>query len=88
MASALIQLIQIIFYMWQLMLLARILLSWVQVDPYNPIVQLLYSATEPILRPIRELLPQTGMFDFSPLVAIILAQLLQIFLVQIIRSLF
>ncbi|GAB4442872.1 MAG: hypothetical protein Kow00120_11950 [Anaerolineae bacterium] len=88
MDSAFVQLIQLVFYLWQLMLLARILLSWVQVDPYNPIVQFLFSVTEPILRPIRELLPQTGMFDFSPLVAIILAQVVQIVLVQVIRSLF
>lgn len=88
MGTALIQLIQIIFYIWELMLLARILLSWVQVDPYHPVIQVLYAATEPILRPIRELLPQVGMFDFSPLVAIILAQLLQILLVQVIQSLF
>ncbi|MCZ7547301.1 MAG: YggT family protein [Anaerolineae bacterium] len=88
MQSTLIQVIQLVFYLWQLMLLARILLSWVQVDPYNPIVQFLFSVTEPILRPLRELLPQTGMFDFSPLVAIILAQVVQIVLVQVIRSLF
>ena len=88
MASGLIQLVQLVFYLWTLMLLARILLSWVQIDPYHPLVQFLYSITEPILRPIRELLPQTGMFDFSPLVAIILAQILQLFIVQIIRMLF
>ena len=88
MQSTLIQVIQLVFYLWQLMVLARILLSWVQVDPYNPIVQFLFSVTEPILRPLRELLPQTGMFDFSPLVAIILAQVVQIVLVQVIRSLF
>jgi YggT family protein len=86
--SVLISLIQIVFYLWQLLLLARILLSWVRIDPYHPLVQFLYSATEPILRPIRQLLPKTGMFDISPFVAIILAQVVQVVLVQIVRILF
>ncbi|MBN1285331.1 MAG: YggT family protein [Anaerolineae bacterium] len=77
-----------IFYIWQLLLLARILLSWIQVDPYHPAVQFLYAATEPVLRPIREALPQTGMFDFSPLIAIILAELLRMILIQIVNSVF
>jgi YggT family protein len=77
-----------IFYLWQLLLLGRILLSWVQVDPYHPAVQFLYAVTEPVLRPIRDLLPPAGMFDFSPLVAIVLAQFLQMLLVQIVRTIF
>lgn len=81
-------LIDMIFYIWQLLLLARILLSWIQVDPYHPAVQFLYAATEPVLRPIREALPQTGMFDFSPLIAIILAELLRMILIQIVNSVF
>lgn len=86
--DGLIVLIQMIFYLWQLLLLARILLSWVRVDPYHPAIQFLYAMTEPVLRPIRDLLPPAGMFDFSPLVAIILAQVLQMVLVQIIRTVF
>jgi YggT family protein len=86
--EGLIVLIQMIFYLWQLLLLGRILLSWVQVDPYHPAVQFLYAVTEPVLRPIRDLLPPAGMFDFSPLVAIVLAQFLQMLLVQIVRTVF
>lgn len=83
-----IVLIDMIFYIWQLLLLARILLGWIQVDPYHPAVQFLYAATEPVLRPIRQALPQTGMFDFSPLVAIILAELLRMILIQIVNTIF
>lgn len=86
--EGLIVLIQMIFYLYQLLLLGRILLSWVQVDPYHPVVQFLYTVTEPVVRPIRDLLPPTGMVDFSPFVAIILAQLLQMLLVQIVRTVF
>ena len=88
MGNILISTIQVVFYLWQLLLLGRILLSWIHMDPYHPVVQFLYSATEPILQPIRQLLPQTGMFDFSPIVAIILAQVVQVVLVQIVRGLF
>jgi len=57
-------------------LLARVLLSWVQIDPYHPAVQVLYQITEPVLQPIRQMLPAGGGLDFSPLVAMLLVQLL------------
>ncbi len=68
---AIIQLVQTLFDLYSFILLARVLISWVQIDPYNPIVRLLYQLTEPLLAPIRRLLPQTGMMDFSPIVAFI-----------------
>jgi len=62
--------------MW--IIIASALISWVSPDPYNPIVRFLRQVTEPVLRPIRRLIPtyQTGI-DFSPLVAIILIQLIE-----------
>ncbi|MBN1967113.1 MAG: YggT family protein [Anaerolineae bacterium] len=59
-----------------MVLLARVLISWVNVDPYNPIVQLLYQVTEPVLEPLRRVLPQTPGVDFSPLVAMLAIELL------------
>ena len=88
MANVLADIIRIFFEIFSLLLLARILLSWVQIDPYNPIVQLLHSATEPVLAPIRRRLPSTGMFDLSPMIAIIGAMILQQILIQIVYSLF
>lgn len=65
----LVNLIFLILQVFQFILLARVLLSFFpDVDRSNAIVQLLYDITEPVLRPIRDLLPQTGMIDFSPLV--------------------
>lgn len=60
-------------YMW--IIIASALISWVTPDPYNPIVRFLRQVTEPVLSPIRRILPtyQTGI-DFSPLVVIILIQ--------------
>ena len=60
-------------YMW--IIIASALISWVSPDPYNPIVRFLRQVTEPVLSPIRRVLPtyQTGI-DFSPLVVIFLIQ--------------
>jgi len=58
-----------ILQIFQLILLARVLMSWFpNLDYSNPIVRFLYDITEPILKPVRDLLPQTGMIDFSPLI--------------------
>jgi YggT family protein len=52
----------------------RAILSWFQLDPRSPLVQALDSITEPILEPIRRIMPRLGMIDLSPLVAILLLQ--------------
>ena len=54
----------------------RVLLSWFPIDPRNPLVTLLYDITEPILQPLRRVIPRMGMFDLSPLVALLLIQFL------------
>jgi YggT family protein len=68
-------------YMW--IIIARAVISWVSPDPYNPIVQFLYRATEPVLEPIRRRLPGGGFgIDFSPLIAIFAIFFLDRFLVM------
>jgi YggT family protein len=71
---------QFLFYIlqvFQLILLARVILSWFpNVDRSNPIIRLLYDVTEPILRPVRDMLPQTGMIDLSPLIVFLIIQVL------------
>jgi YggT family protein len=66
-------------YLW--IVVIRALLSWVNPDPWNPIVRFLYQATEPVLRPIRRRLPMSGI-DFSPMVVILAIYFLQWFLVR------
>ncbi len=59
-------------------IIARALLSWIQVDPYNPIIQVLYQITEPILAPLRRFIPPIGgMMDITPIVALVILQILQ-----------
>jgi len=77
-------------YMW--VIIGRAILSWVNPDPYNPIVQFLYSITEPLLSRIRRSLPfAMGGIDFSPMILIMAIIFLQSFLVptlyQMARSL-
>jgi YggT family protein len=67
-----------IFY-W--LILVRALISWVNPDPANPIVQLLERTTEPILAPIRRLLPPMAI-DISPIIAFLIIIFLKHFLVQ------
>ena len=64
-------------YMW--MIIIRALLSWVNPDPWNPIVQFLTRVTEPVLAPIRRRLPTWQMgIDLSPMVVILIIWLVQI----------
>lgn len=73
----LFSLIVLVLQLFRLVLLARVLLSWFpNIDRSNPIIQLLYDVTEPVLKPIREMLPQSGMIDFSPLVVFLLISVL------------
>ena len=67
-------------------IIARALASWFVQDPGNPIVAMLNDITEPIVCPVRRFMPSTGMIDFSPLVALILLQILQRVLVSLICS--
>lgn len=66
-----IGLVRFLFELYAVILLARVLISWVQVDPNNQLVRIIYQLTEPLLAPIRRLLPQSGTMDFSPIVAFI-----------------
>jgi YggT family protein len=66
------------------LILIRALVSWVNPDPYNPIVQFLYKTTEPILYPIRKILPLGIRFgiDISPIIAFLVIMFLKSFLVR------
>jgi YggT family protein len=51
---------------------ARAILSWVITDPRNPLITVLDQITEPILAPLRRFVPRLGMFDITPMVAMII----------------
>ena len=58
-------------------ILARVLMSWFNPNPHNPIVDAINRLTEPVLGPIRRLLPPMGGFDLSPLVVFVILMLLK-----------
>lgn len=53
----------------------RAILSWFNMDASSPIIQVLSSITDPIVEPIRRIMPRMGMFDLSPMIAIIVVQI-------------
>jgi len=72
-------------YMW--LIIARAILSWVNPDPYNPIVRFLYNVTEPVLSYLRRRVPLVfGGLDLTPLIVIAVIMFLRIFLVQTLRD--
>jgi YggT family protein len=77
-AGLLIGVVDIVFNLFVLLVFIRTLVSWLQVDPYNQIVQFLHNVTEPFLAPVRRRIPPAGMMDLSPLVVIIIAMILVI----------
>ena len=75
MNDLLISFVKLLSTVLYIALLGRVLLSWFHVgpsSPFYPVIAILYQVTEPILAPIRRLLPRFGMMDFSPIVAFIL----------------
>ncbi len=86
--SAIAQLLDFLLtaYMW--VIIGRAVISWVNADPYNPIVRFLYDATEPVLSRIRRWLPISfGGIDFSPMILILAIMFLQSFFIATLRQL-
>ena len=63
-------------------IIGRAIISWVNADPYNPIVRFLHKATEPVLYRVRRLMPDLGGLDLSPLVVILVIYFLKAFIVK------
>ncbi|MFN2365260.1 MAG: YggT family protein [Desulfurivibrionaceae bacterium] len=89
--SALATLLDLVLsaYIW--IVIGRAVISWVNADPYNPIVRFVYEVTEPLLAQIRRVVPMIGgAIDFSPMILIIAIMFLRSFIVptlqQIARS--
>lgn len=77
---SLANIIDLILTMFYWLILIRALISWVSPDPFNPIVQFLYRVTDPILNPIRKLLPEMAI-DISPIIAFLGIMFVKSFLV-------
>jgi YggT family protein len=57
-------------------ILVRVVLTWFPVDPSNPIIKIIFEVTEPVLAPFRRVIPRIGMFDLSPIAAMLVIQVI------------
>jgi YggT family protein len=78
----LVQFVQILFQVLIFAILIRALISWFPIAPTSPIIRLLDDVTEPVLAPLRRIVPRLGMMDITPIVAMILLQFLEQILVS------
>ena len=67
-------------------MLGRVILSWINLGPRNPVSVIIYQVTEPILQPIRRVMPKFGMLDFSPMIAIVLITFVQRILYRVLAG--
>ncbi len=87
-SSDLANIIDKTFLVLTVAIIARALITWIPnlIDPRGAISEFLFTITEPILAPIRKVMPRMGMFDFTPMIAIILLQVIRQILVEFVQS--
>jgi YggT family protein len=83
--QSLIEAIRVLSFVLTLVILADIVVSFF-LEPFHPIRQTLDSIVSPMLTPIRRMLPQVGMFDFSPVILLLIIQLIENVIIQILRG--
>lgn len=86
--STLAYVVDIAFEVYIFILFARVICSWIRVNPYGKVFQFIFSLTEPLLAPIRRLMPKTMMLDFSPMILMLALILLQRLLLTLIYMIF
>lgn len=93
MGVAVYKAISMVLFIYEWILVARVLMSWLPVSRDNKLVDLLYAITEPVLSPIRNMISKSSffnnsmlsMFDFSPIIAFLLIGVIRNILVSIFR---
>ncbi|MCX7770311.1 MAG: YggT family protein [Proteobacteria bacterium] len=85
------EIIKYVLTIYNIILIIRVFISWVSASPYNPIVRIVYVLTEPVLKPVRRIIPpiNVGMvyLDLSPLIVFFVLHFLNSFLVRTIYDL-
>jgi len=82
--SALIWIINAVFMVYELLIFIRVILSWVNVSPFHPLVRILYSLTDPLLKPLQRIIPPIGgTLDISPMAALVLLYIVQRVLISL-----
>ena len=80
--------IDLLLNVYMYLIIGRAIISWVNPDPYNPIVNFLYTATEPVMRIARKIIPPIGgTFDISPIIVLLLIYFIRILVNQFLFNL-
>ncbi|MCL7451620.1 MAG: YggT family protein [Anaerolineae bacterium] len=91
--STIINIISWVFQVYEFLILIRVLLSWINVNPYrpaidHPLVRILYRITDPVLEPLRRIIPPIGgAIDISPVVALLLLEVLRQIVIRVLLGL-
>ncbi len=86
--STLITIVSWTFQVYEFLILIRVLLSWVNINPYHPAIRILYQITDPVLQPLRRIIPPIGgTIDISPVVALIILEITHRIVVSILVGL-
>ena len=75
-------LLRMILYIYLFVILIQVIISWVNPNAYNPITAIMYQVSEPILKPIRRLVPSVGGLDFSPFILLVIINLLMMLIIS------
>ena len=86
MGAFLLTFVNVLFTILYVAIIGRSLMSWFNPNPDNPFVRLVYEITEPVMAPLRRVVPRIGMIDITPIVAIVLLQLIESLLGQVLRG--
>jgi YggT family protein len=80
-------LVNLLFTLYTFLIIGRVFLSWARISPYHPVAEWIHRLTEPLLGPIRDMLPQAGMFDWSPMIAMFVLFILRQIVLMLLYSL-
>ena len=83
----LIPYVRIAFEVYNWLIIIRVFLSWIPHDPYKPVFRFIYEITEPVLAPFRKLIGRRMALDFSPVIAIVVLQLVESLVLDLLRYL-
>lgn len=85
--AALLVLVDWVFWLYSLAIIARTLLPWFRVSYYHPVMRFLIQITEPILAPLRRHIRPMGGIDFTPMAALLILWIMQMLIGRLLRTL-
>ena len=86
MAELLVTFVDLLFTVLSLAIFGRVIMSWISPQGTDPISPILHQITEPILDPIRRVVPSLGMFDLTPMIGLIVLNIVRPIVVKLLQS--